>query len=69
MAPTRYRPVRSLLWLSLLILLIGGLLTFILYTQNAHPQARLTMNVALTLTIVMSGLCVICATAQWWNTR
>jgi hypothetical protein len=56
-------------WLGLLLLVVGSWITFIFYHQRIDPEARIAMSISLMLTVISVGICVICATADWWIKR
>ena len=56
------------IWLGILILIGGGALTWH-YHEHPPPNMRehnLLFFRCLIGTILLSGLCFICGTAQWW---
>ena len=55
------------LWgVALVILLIGGTVTYLLSQQGYNPQAHKAMIICLAGTIIGVGVCVISATSDWW---
>lgn len=53
-------------WLAFFLLFFGGLIAFILSQQPAEPGVRTQINMTLAIAIVSAGICIICATADWW---
>lgn len=56
-------------WTALLIMVIGGGITYLLSLQKMTPFAQSHTSMALMITVIGSGLCVILATADWWLKR
>jgi hypothetical protein len=61
----RRRPT-WLWWLALLIIATGGLIIYGLSSQQTVPETQARINLVLAVTVVGAGICVICATADWW---
>ena len=59
----------GLLWLALIVLLIGGSITYLFWINVPEPGARQHALLALTFTASIIGVCVILATANWWLHR
>lgn len=58
------------LWrLALLILLIGGGVSYMLSRTGQDTNSRTLFSVSMAVTIIGAGICVICATANWWMKR
>lgn len=62
----KVRIISGLVWLALMILAIGGALAYLLYTDTADPNAEQVIVLLLAITITAAGICLICATADWW---
>mgnify|MGYP006308883703 CR=1 FL=1 len=60
---------RGLWLLALLIVIIGGGITWMLHSEASDPTQRQGMLIALAVTILGCGLCIICATSEWWLHR
>ena len=54
---------RILLWLGVLILAVGGILAYVIVTDSVSgfPQQALMV---ITVSVVLAGICAICATAR-----
>lgn len=62
-----HRHQTSWLWAAaLVILLIGGTITWLLATQGYNVRAQKAMILFLASTIIGVGICVISATSHWW---
>ena len=55
--------------MALVIALLGGLISFALWSRHSDPTAQGWMALVLMLTIVSSGICVICAASGWFLKR
>ncbi len=53
-------------WLAFFILFAGGLITYLLYQHTGGTTIPEQANLVLAITIVAAGICIICATADWW---
>ncbi len=60
---------RGWLWTTLLVAISGGLTTFYISLDKSDPTTPSSVALALTITIIATGLCLICATANWWLHR
>lgn len=58
------------LWkLALLFALIGGPLSYYLYQRIDSAESRSLFSLSLWVTLLGVGICVICATRNWWLRR
>ncbi|MCX7818762.1 MAG: hypothetical protein N2652_06100 [Kiritimatiellae bacterium] len=72
MQPRRYRTPGPRRWLWLLALLIaaaGGSIAWLMRPHVGLDYPRAAYNFTIAATVVLSGLCVIVATADWWFHR
>lgn len=53
-------------WWAFFILFFGGLIAYMLSLQEAVPGAQSQVHLTLAISIVAAGICIICATADWW---
>ena len=53
----------------MIVLLFGGVLAYALSLQKADPSAQMAMRLTVALTVLISGLCLICASSRWWLAR
>jgi hypothetical protein len=56
-------------WLGLFLLVVGGSITYLLFKQRPDPEVQTFRSISLAITCIGVGLCVICATANWWLKR
>lgn len=59
----------SLWWWAIFAALTGGTITFLFSLDRLNPDARVGMAISLVVTILVTGMCIICATANWWMHR
>lgn len=55
--------------LAIVVLLIGGGISYLLWARISGPDSRSLFSGVLFATILITGLCVICATANLWLKR
>lgn len=53
-------------WLAFFILFFGGLIAYMLSLQSDNLRVHDQVTLTLAITIVAAGICIICATADWW---
>ncbi len=63
------RPTSGLWWAAFFIAVIGGSLAYVFSLDKTDPALRSNMSMVLLFTIIAVGVCVICATANWWLRR
>lgn len=56
----------GLWWTAIFIAFFGGLIAWGFHIQEADPSAQSAARIAIILTIIGSGFCIISATAAWW---
>ena len=64
-----YSYTRGLWRLALLFLLVGGGITYWLSLDAVTPEARTTFLLSLAVTVLVTGVTAICASAPWWFRR
>jgi hypothetical protein len=62
-------PVGGLWWMAFTLAVIGGSVTFVLSLDRMNPSAHANAALGLTFTIIAVGICIICATSDWWMKR
>jgi hypothetical protein len=63
------RPAGGLWWAALVSAIAGSAITYVLSLDRLGPGTRHDWTLSLTATVVVVGLCIICATADWWMRR
>ena len=53
-------------WLAFLIVLVGGGIAYMLSLQEGNPEAQSQIFLTIAITVVASGICLICLTADFW---
>ncbi len=62
--------MRGWLWLLALLIAAGGAsLAWMMYPHVGLEYSRALFNFTIAATVVLAGLCVIAATADWWFRR
>jgi len=56
-------------WAGALIAIAGGAAYRLMRLGPSFERSAALANLVLAATIVLSGICVICATAHWWFRR
>ena len=59
----------GLWWTAGLILIAGGVLSYIRLLDTMSPRAESNAFLILAVSIALAGICVISATAHWWLKR
>ncbi|MCX6996780.1 MAG: hypothetical protein NTV49_06765 [Kiritimatiellaeota bacterium] len=59
----------SLLVAALFIALLGGVVTFVIHLDSTDTARQAHMALAVMITVIISGIFVISATARWWMHR
>jgi predicted membrane channel-forming protein YqfA (hemolysin III family) len=62
-------PRSGLWWLAILILIAGGAIAYTLTLDPAAQDGSRRAMLVLSISIALSGICVISATAGWWMKR
>ncbi len=62
-------PAGGLWWIAFALALVGGTITYVLSLDKMNPIARSNAAMGLTFTVVAVGICIICATSDWWMRR
>ncbi len=58
------------LWrLGLLIFVAGGLVTYLIYQHGPQADQRADVGLSICITVLLGGMCLICASAHWWLKR
>lgn len=68
----RIKSPYSLRWLwkvAVVIGFVGGGITYLLYLEGVRRGTMRLFRISLFATILLTGICIICATANWWIKR
>ena len=65
----RHNPKHALLFWALVIIIAGGLLSWFFSTQEADLDSRRYMLTTIAITVLLAGILIISATANWWLKR
>lgn len=61
---------KAWLWkLGFFFAIAGGVLTWYLYQHISDSGSRKQFSFSLLVTVLFTGICWICATANWWMKR
>ena len=55
-------------WLAAIAILSGGTASYFLF-QGINPETHKIAVIVLTITLLTTGTCIICATSEWWMHR
>ena len=56
-------------WLAVLIAGTGGAIAYLFRLNTLNASSLTHSNLAIAITAILSGICVICATSGWWLRR
>ena len=60
----------SSLWITaLFIALLGGVVAYVIHLDIADTERQLHMNLSIMVTVIVTGVLVICASSRWWLHR
>ena len=58
------------MWLAaLFIALLGGLVTYIINLDTADIARQAHLHLSIMITVIVTGILIICASARWWLHR
>jgi hypothetical protein len=64
-----FHPAGGLWWIAFALSLVGGSITYMLSLDRTSPASHANAGLSLTITVVAVGICIICATSDWWMRR
>jgi hypothetical protein len=66
MKDSQPRGARGLWRTALFILVVGGSCSYFLAGHQALPAQKVLFSLVLSITLLVSGILIICATSDWW---